>query len=144
MTLIYFRHDRINVSFAKQRKFPHIPVVANGIVSSVLPPQAARINMERMDIIKKAQKRFQVKYVDNSRVGAPVGHVYSVMVEELGIKNPDLQGFMNEFNEYIKIGGDGFACVKSPLDHLYSRTQSKLKSMLQEKIFTKVCHPFRM
>ena len=60
-----------------------------------------------------------------------VGHVYTVMVEELKINNPDIGKFIKKLNEYIEVGGDGFACVSSPNEFFYSRTVWKLDSMLR-------------
>lgn len=77
---------------------------------------------ERMSDEEKTIKRY-------GRLGkayAPVGHVYSVIVEELDINNPDIDEFIETLNEYIKIGGDGFACIHSPMECFYSRTIHKL------------------
>lgn len=47
------------------------------------------------------------------------------MVKELKIENPDFQGFLKRFNEYIEQGGDGFACIQSETELLSSRTAQK-------------------
>lgn len=85
---------------------------------------------ERKDEVQKALKKNRCKYLDGCY--ATVGHVYSVMVEMLNIKNPDIHRFIEELNEYIEIGGDGFACVKDPTKQLYSRTFSKLAWYLSD------------
>ncbi len=60
-----------------------------------------------------------------------VGHVYSVMIEEIGITNPNLANFIAKLNKYIALGGNGFACVESPLDNLYDRTAVKFCRFLE-------------
>ena len=86
---------------------------------------------ERLDDVRKIKKRFKIKYLDDAY--PPVGHVYSVMVEEFGIERPDINRFIEELNEYIKIGGDGFACIHNPLESFYSRTATKLGHYLSDK-----------
>ena len=97
---------------------------------------------ERQKTLKK-YKTYREKYVDGDY--PPIGHVYSVMVEELGIENPDFQGFIDKLNEYIEIGGDGFARIKSKDEYLYSRTAHKFRWYLErewkgipESVFNKI------
>ena len=77
---------------------------------------------EKMDDEEKIIKRYG--YLGGAY--APVGHVYSVIVEKLDINNPDIYEFIKILNEYIEIGGDGFACIHSPMERFYSRTVNKL------------------
>jgi len=96
------------------------------------------IEEERLNEEEKIKKKFRTQYLDQTY--APVGHVYSVMVEELGIENPSsVKDFIEELNKYIKIGGAGYAFIKSPLDRFYFLTTNRLewylRAMLdQEKI----------
>ncbi len=83
-------------------------------------------NKERM------LKRFNTKWLE--KCYAPVGHVYSVIVEELNIKNPDLQGFIETINQDLTSNGNSFACIKNPLETFYSRTIRPLSRFLGEKI----------
>jgi hypothetical protein len=68
----------------------------------------------RADEHDRILKMYRVRWLDDTF--STIGHVYSVMVEELNIK-PDLPRFIEKLNEYIKIGGNELFCVKSPLDN---------------------------
>ena len=87
---------------------------------------------ERLNSEEKVLRKFKIKFFDGAF--APVGHVYSVMVEECDIKKPDINGFIAELNEYIKIGGDGYACIKKPTTYFYSKTATRLRWYLAEKV----------
>ena len=93
------------------------------------------IEDERMTEYKRMAKRYKCNPNTSSAVGAPIGHVYSVMVEELNIEKPDLNAFIKELNTYIINNHDSFACLKSPTDNLYSKTLVSLYILLQHKIF---------
>jgi len=81
----------------------------------------------RMNEQDRILKMYRVSWLDATF--STVGHVYSVMVEELNIK-PDLAGFIEKLNKYIEVGGDGFACVKSPLDDFTWKRFYPLQSFL--------------
>ncbi len=68
----------------------------------------------RMSEDQKILKMYKVRWLDSTF--STIGHVYSVIVEELDIEGPDLNDFIKRLNEYIKIGGNGFACVEGPMD----------------------------
>lgn len=87
------------------------------------------IEDERLNRHEQLQKQFQTKWFDN--MYATVGHVFTVMVEVLEIENPFIEIFIMKLNEYIDIGGDGFARVSKPTDKFYSRTVNKLSRYLR-------------
>lgn len=84
---------------------------------------------ERMDDTQKILKKLKIKYLDGAY--PPIGHFYSVMVEELNIENPDFQGFIDKLNEYISKYGNDFACIKEKNKYLYCRTAHYVIDYLQ-------------
>lgn len=48
---------------------------------------------------KEVMKRFNTKYIDTTDVFAPLGHIYSVYIEEAKIENPDFNKFVEELKE---------------------------------------------
>lgn len=98
---------------------------------------------EHLDEDERVLKRLGIKYLDFAH--PPVGHVYSVMVEELGIEKPDFQKFIDRLNKYIEVGGDGFARIKSKNEYLSPRAARKFCTYLQyewpsisEEVFCKI------
>ena len=88
------------------------------------------IEEERLDEEERIKKKFRVRYLDQTY--APVGHVYSVMVEELGIENPSsIKDFIEELNKYNRIRGSGYAFIESPLDYFYFLTTNRLEWYLR-------------
>ena len=67
-----------------------------------------------MDISKtlreKIKRRYETDYLDE--IDTPVGHILSILVEELGKTNIDLSRFIEEINEKISIGGNGYARIR--------------------------------
>ena len=49
--------------------------------------------------IKEIQKRFNTKYIDTSKVLAPLGHIYSVYIEEAKTESPEFDEFINELTD---------------------------------------------
>ncbi len=81
--------------------------------------------------IDKTLRRFRTREVNCCY--APVGHVYSVMVELLNIKEPNISEFIYELNRYIQ-EFDRFMCIHSPSEKLYSLTTRVLDQMLHETL----------
>lgn len=67
--------------------------------------------LERISSEDRAKSRFNVEFLDS--IGTSVGHIFSVLVEELGDENPNLPSMIFELNKYISVGGNGFARVES-------------------------------
>ena len=55
----------------------------------------------KMTLVDKTRQRFRVRFLDDPRINAPIGHIYSVFCEELGIENPNMESFIEELNGYI-------------------------------------------
>ena len=86
---------------------------------------------ERMDERQKLFKKYRTQWADN--MFATVGHIYSIIVEEMNIEDPDLWKFIRQLNEYIEISGDGFAKVSGPTDCFNSRRGYKLSWLLRNE-----------
>lgn len=84
---------------------------------------------ERMDDRRKISRTYRIKSWINTY--APVGHVYSIMMEEMNIKNPDIHGFIAELK---KLSGSELACINDPTTPLYSKTASALRKYLHDKV----------
>lgn len=89
----------------------------------------AELADEKMNPNKLILKKFNCRYLDGTY--STIGHVFSVMVEVLKIEKPSIELFIMKLNEYIEIGGDGFARVSKPTKYLYSRTTHKLARYLR-------------
>lgn len=87
---------------------------------------------------KLTENRFEAavkdEFLKRYRVFAPVGHIYSVMVEEAEIKSPNLSKFVDELNGYIRRGGNAFACVGGAMDHISPRAASSLHRYLADHV----------
>ena len=86
---------------------------------------------ERLNYREKLQKQYRKKSFGG--MYGTVGHVFTVMVEVLEIKQPFIATFITTLNKYIEIGGNGFACVSKPTDKFYSRTTNKLAHYLRNE-----------
>jgi hypothetical protein len=86
-----------------------------------------------MSVIERLKRKFGLETLDSPRMFAPLGHVYSVMVEVLGIEEPDLRGFIDDINnlmgEYNKSSH-----VKHPAASTYHYTALKIKDYLCDQV----------
>ncbi len=61
---------------------------------------------------------YSAKEIASKRYGegllmTPFGHIFSVLVEELNLTQPNVKKMIKEINKCISIGGNGFAQVHS-------------------------------
>ena len=59
---------------------------------------------------ERIKRKYETDYLDE--IDTPVGHILSILVEELGRTNVDLAKLIEEINEKISIGGDGHARIR--------------------------------
>ena len=67
-----------------------------------------------MNIEKSLREKIKIKYETEylDEIDTPVGHILSILVEELGRTDIDLPKLIDEINEKISIGGDGYARIR--------------------------------
>jgi hypothetical protein len=68
------------------------------------------MNKNKLTTETNALKKFNAHW--QTDIKTPVGHILSVLMEELEIEKPNLSGIINDINQYISIGGNGFATIK--------------------------------
>lgn len=61
-------------------------------------------------------RKFNSHYV--SEVQTPIGHILSVIVEELKVEKPNLKKIVDEINNYIFQSGNGHAKIRSINDKI--------------------------
>jgi len=80
----------------------------------------SQLREERMDAAERALHKNRCKWLDGTF--STVGHTYSVMVEILKIKEPNVNAFVEEINKLLEYSGNGFARIKDPTQYFYHRT----------------------
>lgn len=67
------------------------------------------MNIEK-PLREKIKRKYETEYLDE--IDTPVGHILSILAEELRITKINLPKLIEEINECISIGGDGHAKIK--------------------------------
>lgn len=100
----------------------------------MLLTQGAQKNQSMLeDDRMKEERKFRNKLKQfKGKLFPPIGHVYSVMVEELGIEKHDFKKFINDFNKIIEIGGCGYARIKDINDYMNSKAAYRIRWYLED------------
>ena len=89
---------------------------------------------ERMEKHNAAKKKFNVKYLDCDCVFGTMGHAYSILIEEMSIKNPDINAFIDRFNEHVVPYSHGYPHIESASDKLTVKNYHKLEDMMGDML----------